>query len=102
MKPQTSTKAHSERINFRLEPKKKYLIEEAAAARGLTLTQFAISTLEKEAQAVVQNAHLLVLSDRDRDAFLTALDHPPAPNHNLLKAAKHYKMARADGRLNSI
>jgi len=60
----------SERFTFRVEPEKKQLIERAAAVRGLSLTQFAILTLYREAQEVLRTEHVLVLSDEDRDAFL--------------------------------
>ena len=92
---------NSERINFRLTPKKKQIIERAALVKGMTLTQFAIVTLIREAHEVLKSDHILVLSDEDRDKFLAALDNPPAPNAKLLKAAKAYKSAKADGRLRS-
>lgn len=88
-----------DRLNFRVESQKKRLIEQAAAARGLSLTDFAVTTLYREAQDVLRSEHTLVLSDRDRDAFLAALDHPPAPSPAALRAAKAYKAARASGTL---
>jgi len=33
----------------------------------------------------------VVLSNRDRDSFLAALDKPPEPNQELKKAYKDYK-----------
>src|SRR4051812_15807696 len=89
--------ANSERINFRLTPKKKAIIERAAVVKGMTLTQFAIMTLVKEAKEVLKSDHVLVLSDEDRDTFLAALDNPPAPNAKLMKAAKAYNTAKAHG-----
>ena len=89
----------AERLNFRLDPQKKRLIEQAAAIRGLSVTDFAVTTLFREAQEVVTSEQSLVLSDRDRDAFLAALDRPPAPGARALGAAKRYKEARAKGSL---
>lgn len=89
----------AERLNFRLEPQKKRLIEQAAAIRGLSVTDFAVTTLYREAQEVLSSEQSLLLSDRDRDAFLAALDRPPAPNAKALRAAKRYKDARAKGSL---
>ncbi len=97
-----STVVEVERVNFRLDPKKKQMIEQAAAAKGLTLTQFAILTLCREAQEVLRSEQMLVLTDRDRDAFLAALDHPPAANEKLLRDAKNYKSARSHGRLRCV
>lgn len=88
-----------ERINFRLDRKKKELIERAAAIKGMSLTDFAVATLHREASEVVQHEQTLILSDRDRDAFLAALDNPPKPAAKLLRAAAAYRRARADGRL---
>lgn len=89
----------SDRLNFRLEPQKKRAIEQAAALKGLSVTDFAVMTLYREAQEVLKEEQMLVLSDRDRDAFLAALDNPPAPNEKALRAAKAYKEARAKGTL---
>jgi uncharacterized protein (DUF1778 family) len=44
----------SERLNFRLPPDKKRAIEQAAAIRGLSITDFAILTLYEEAQEVLK------------------------------------------------
>lgn len=92
-----STLPASERFSFRLESEKKQLIERAAAIRGLSLTDFAILTLCREAQEVLRSEHVLVLSDADRDAFLAALDNPPAPSAKALRAAERLKAARIDG-----
>jgi uncharacterized protein (DUF1778 family) len=89
------------RINFRLDASKKQLIEQAAAAKGLTLTQFATSTLCREAKEVLESDQILVLANRDRDEFLAALDNPPAPSEKLLRAAAAYKVAKSNGRITS-
>ena len=73
-----SRSAH-ERINFRLDKSKKRVIERAAAIKGLSLTDFVEMTLYREASEVVESEEVVVLSDRDRDAFLRALDAPPKP-----------------------
>ena len=95
----TATPQNKDRFSFRLEPDKKGKIERAAAVRGLTLTDFAITTLLREAEEVLRDEHVLVLSDADRDAFLDALDNPPAPTAAALRAAAEYKAARSSGAL---
>jgi len=87
----------TQRLNFRLDSGIKHVIERAAAIRGQSLTDFAISTLEREARSIVNDYEVLTLSDRDRNAFLAALDNPPAPNENLRRAAKRYKLAAKAG-----
>lgn len=91
--------SHTERINFRLDQNIKQVIERAAAIRGQSLTDFAVATLEREARAVVSDHEMLVLSDKDRDAFLKALDNPPAPSENLRRAAMRYKAAARAGQV---
>ena len=89
----------NDRLDFRLERQKKEMIELAAAAQGLSVTDFAVSTLYREAQEVLTKDQVLVLSEPDRDAFLAALDNPPAPNAKLRRAARRYKEAKASGTL---
>ena len=95
----TSLVSSTERLNFRLDPAIKRVIERAATIKGLSITDFAISTLKREARDIVQNDETLVLSDRDRDAFLAALDNPPAAGAKLRRAAKRYKQAVGAGRI---
>lgn len=86
-----------ERFSFRVEPEKKQVIERAAALRGLTLTDFAILTLYREAQEILRSEDVVVLLDEDRDAFLAALDNPPAPTPKAIRAAKRYKDGKSRG-----
>ena len=76
------------RINFTVDKTRKKLVERAAAIKGLTPADLAAEALYQEAAQVVNNDGVHVLSDRDRDAFLAALDNPPSPPAKLLKAAR--------------
>ena len=79
-------------IDLRLPSNLKRTIEEAAAALGQTVTEFTISTVIREARQVLQDAQVTQLSNRDRDAFLTALDACDAkPNKALKNAARRYR-----------
>jgi uncharacterized protein (DUF1778 family) len=77
-----------ERMDFRLSPDHKALIEKAAAYSGESLTGFAIGRLVEEARRVVREHEALVLSARDRDRFLALLEAPPAPTEALRRAAR--------------
>jgi len=79
------------RLNVRLNRKLKKLIQEAAALNGQTLTDFIVSTLSERARKIVQQEWLTMLSNRDRDIFLTMLDADTKPNSALRKAAAWYK-----------
>jgi uncharacterized protein (DUF1778 family) len=86
-----------DRLDVRLTKEKKELIEQAAAASGQTVTDFTVSTLCRRARKVLREEQVLVLTDRDRDAFLAALENPPKPNAALLRAARDWRDARESG-----
>lgn len=79
------------RLDIRLNPDTKELIQEAAMLRNQTVTQFVVSTLAESAGRVVAEHARAALSDLDRDLFLQLLDNAPAPNRALRKAAKTYR-----------
>lgn len=74
----------TERIDLRTTSTVKTAIQRAADRLGLTLSAF-ISQKAYEAAQRVLSEETLILSDRDRDLFLAALEGPPAPNAELKK-----------------
>ncbi len=68
------------RINLRASPEAKAMIERAAALMGTTVSAFMIQNAYEAAQKLVAEWETITLSDRDRDAFLAALENPPEPN----------------------
>ena len=87
-----STMKADARINVRLSTELKQTIEEAAAAVGQSVSEFAISTVVREARQILQEAQITRLSNRDRDRFLSALDAADArPNAALKAAARRYR-----------
>ena len=78
------------RIEARVSPQQKKLFERAAAIEGVTLTDFAISTMHRAATAVVQGQATMELSARDQRAFVEALRNPREPVRALREAAKAY------------
>ncbi len=83
--------AREARLNFRLAAEHKALIERAAYYSGETVTAFAISTLVNHARHVIQDHEMTILSDRDRDLFLSLLDTDLPPNEALQQAAQRHK-----------
>ena len=80
------------RINVRLPNELKQTIEEAAVVLGQTVSEFTVSIVVREARQVLQEAQVTRLSNRDRDAFLAALEATDAkPNDALKAAARRYK-----------
>jgi uncharacterized protein (DUF1778 family) len=85
-----STAPQNLRLDVRLDESRKRLIEQAADLLGQTVSAFTVSTLVREAEAVVARFGTLRLTDRDRDAFLSAIDKPPKPSDRLAKAAREH------------
>jgi uncharacterized protein (DUF1778 family) len=83
------------RLDIRLDSKRKRLIEQAADLLGQSVSMFTVSSVVRQASEVVERFGTLTLSDRDRSAFLKALDNPPRPSARLAKAFKaHAKRVR--------
>jgi uncharacterized protein (DUF1778 family) len=73
----------------------KEVIEEAAAAMGQTVSDFAVSTLVQAARQVVEQRQVTELTNRDRDLFLALLDDTSRrPNEALKEAAAKYRKRR--------
>lgn len=70
-------------INLRIETHTRQLIDDAAAILGKTRTEFMIESARREAIDVLLDQRLFVLDDKRYDAFMTALDNPPAPGPKL-------------------
>ncbi len=84
--------AKQARLNFRLSNDLKKVIEEAATAMGQSVSDYAIATLVKNSQIVLQQSQTTVLSNRDRKTFMAMLDDSDArPTRALTEAAKRYK-----------
>lgn len=70
-------------INLRIEAQTRQLIDDAAAILGKTRTEFMIDSARREAIDVLLDQRLFVLDAERYDAFMHALDHPPAPGPKL-------------------
>ena len=70
-------------INLRIEADTRQLIDNAAAILGKTRTEFMIETARRYAIDVVLDQRLFVLDSGRYDAFMHALDNPPAPGPKL-------------------
>jgi uncharacterized protein (DUF1778 family) len=70
-------------INLRIEATTRQLIDDAAAVLGKTRTEFMIDSARAQAIDVLLDQRLFVLDAARYDAFLHALDNPPAPGPKL-------------------
>jgi len=70
-------------INLRIEAQTRKLIDDAAAVLGKTRTEFMIDSARALAIDVLLDQRLFNLDPERYDAFLHALDNPPAPGPKL-------------------
>nr|WP_319946060.1 DUF1778 domain-containing protein [Mesorhizobium sp. AR07] len=76
------------RIDFRIPPEAKAVIARAAALSNVGLTEFVTRSALRDAQAAIERAEHLALSERDSLRVLDLLENPPAPTDRLIRAAK--------------
>ncbi|MBI2942433.1 MAG: DUF1778 domain-containing protein [Chloroflexi bacterium] len=80
-----------ERLEARVTPDQKALFQRAADLTGRSLTDFIVSSLQAAAEEAIRAHHVVELSVRDMAALLTAIENPPAPNEEVLAAAREYR-----------
>lgn len=81
-------------INLRIDAGARCLIDDAAAALGKTRTEFMVDAARQAATDVVLDQRLFALEGAGYDAFVKALDRPPAPGaklKNLLRRKPAWK-----------
>lgn len=76
----------NKRMNLRVSPEAKAKLVRAAALRNTDLTNFVTQTALREAEAVIEAAEAIKLSERDYKRVLDLLENPPAPNAKLRAA----------------
>lgn len=82
--------AETERLEARITPDQKDLFKRAASLRGVTLTDFVVSSVHEAAVRTLEAMHVIEFSRRDQRAFVDALLNPVPPNKNLTKAARRH------------
>ena len=92
--PRTDTagkRPRSERLEARVSRERKELFFRAATLQGRSLTDFLVASVQEAAIETVRTHDALRLSERDRQAFVSALLAPTAPTQTLERAAKRYR-----------
>lgn len=85
------------RMHFRLDPKIKARVAQAAAITGQGLTDFAVSTLSEKADQILERHDSIVLTSDDYGFFLDALADKRKPSKRSLAAARRYRRGRRRG-----
>ncbi|MEX6508887.1 DUF1778 domain-containing protein [Jiella sp. M17.18] len=70
-------------INLRIETNTRQLIDDAAAVLGKTRTEFMVESARRQAIDVLLDQRLFALNPERYDAFMHALDNPPASGPKL-------------------
>ena len=79
------------RLEARITLEQKDLLVRAAALLGRSLTDFVVTSAYETAARTVREHEAMILSDRDRKVFVSAVLNAPAPGARLRKAARRYK-----------
>lgn len=77
------------RLELRLAPSAKQLIQRAMSVTGLTAGDLAY----EGARRVLDEHERMVLTGADRDAFLDAVRNPPEPTDGLVAALRRHREA---------
>lgn len=77
----------NERIELRVAPSAKLVIQRAMAVSGLTAGDLAY----EGARRVLDDHERMVLVGADREAFLAAVLNPPAPTEKLVAALRRHR-----------
>lgn len=80
----------NERMSLRIDTESKRMLERAAACAGSNLSDFVITRALAAAREVIRDRESFALSDRDWDAFFAALEDPPEPAENLIRALRRH------------
>ena len=67
----------SEKLDIRITPEAKQILQQAAKQRHTTISQFVLESALDSASAVLAERSRLTLDAAQWEAFMTALDAPP-------------------------
>jgi uncharacterized protein (DUF1778 family) len=79
------------RIEAKVTPETKALIQQAADIESSTLADFLSKSAQAAAQQTIANHNVLKLNAEDSRAFVEAILNPAEPNEVLKEAARRYK-----------
>jgi uncharacterized protein (DUF1778 family) len=80
----------SGRLDLRVAPDEKELIDRAAALSGSNTTDFVRSTTLAAARETIRMYEVITLTSQGSRVFVEALINPPEPNENLRALAEEF------------
>ena len=87
-----------QRLEARVTPDQKELIERAACVQGRTVTDFVVVALQEAAKQAIADHAVWKLTQEQQEIFIDALKDPPAPNRKLQEAYKRFRKYKASVR----
>lgn len=78
----------SGRLEVRLSPEQKALLQQAAERAGRNVSDFVVSAAVDAAEAALRDQAVITLSPRDSVRFVEHLLNPPEPSAAPLRAAE--------------
>ena len=85
--PRTAVE-NNNRMALRIRPADKARLMRASALEHTDLTDFILRNVLRAADAVIEQAERVELSERDSLRVLELLEQPPVPNARLMAAAR--------------
>ncbi len=83
----------SERLEARLSKNLKSMLQHAADLSGRSLTDFILSASKSEADKVIRDHEMIILTATESKRFAELLLNPPEPNQALKDLFKRHKDA---------
>jgi uncharacterized protein (DUF1778 family) len=80
----------TERLEVRMTKEQKELLMRATEIEGRTVTDFVVDCAQEKAHRILREHESMILSERDRRAFVEALLNDTEPNARLKHAAERY------------
>lgn len=85
------SEAKTERLNARITPSAKALLERASSLEGRSVTDFVVAKAMEAAIRSIADFDRVVLTEQERDRFFAALLAPSKPSAHARRAAKRYR-----------
>ncbi|WP_392530869.1 DUF1778 domain-containing protein [Nostoc sp. C117] len=79
------------RIDLRVTQEQKELLESAASLKGISLSAYTLFHVLPAAKQDIDANERLILSNRDRDLFMSVMENPPELKGKLKSAIHKYR-----------
>ena len=86
-----TSKAKDSRVDLRVTQEQKELLERAASLKGVSLSAYTLFYVLPAAKQEVDSHERLVLSNRDRDLFMSVMENTPELRGKLKSTIKKFR-----------